>query len=76
MTAAEARKLLQQVDRNYRAWRTRKDCRFVFGPTRTDYALMLRYHLARTERDAAAARRLARRHPQWPEAVALARKLT
>lgn len=32
MTAADARRLLDRLDRNYRAWRTRKDCRFVFGP--------------------------------------------
>jgi tetratricopeptide (TPR) repeat protein len=38
-------------------------------------ALWFRYEIARTERDAGMALRLARRYPRWPQAVKLARKL-
>lgn len=38
--------------------------------------LWFRYEIARTERDATRAMRLARRYPEWPEAVRLARRLS
>ena len=42
---------------------------------RRQLALWFRYEIARTERSARKARQLAKRYPQWPQAVALAKKL-
>jgi tetratricopeptide (TPR) repeat protein len=47
----------------------------ALGRLRRRLALLFRYEIARTERDARRATSLASRYPQWREAVALARRL-
>jgi hypothetical protein len=42
---------------------------------RRQLSLWFRYEIARTERDARKALQLAKRYPQWPQAVRLAKKL-
>jgi hypothetical protein len=53
----------------------RRDSEADLKRNRRQLALWFRYEIARTERSARKARQLAKRYPQWPQAVALARKL-
>jgi tetratricopeptide (TPR) repeat protein len=56
--------------------RYRRDSKAYVERHRRRMALWLRFHVARTERDAAAAGRLARRYPGWRRAQTLARHLS